>query len=120
MTTEADKAIAILRQRGVVEFADLGIVLGSGLGSLADEVEGAVSVAYEDLPGFPVPTVSGHAGRLIVGKLEGKRVALFQGRGHYYERGDSRAMAVAVETFKRLGGKILFLTNAAGGLRSEW
>ena len=95
-------------------------MLGSGLGSLADEVEGAVSIPYEDLPGFPVPTVSGHAGRLVVGKLEGKRVALFQGRGHYYERGDARAMAVAIETFKRLGGRTLFLTNAAGGLRSEW
>jgi purine-nucleoside phosphorylase len=120
MTTEADKAIAILRQRGIAEFAGLGIVLGSGLGSLADEVEGAVSIPYEDLPGFPVPTVSGHAGRLVVGKLEDKSVALFQGRGHYYERGDSRAMAVAIETFKRLGGRTLFLTNAAGGLRSEW
>ena len=120
MTTEADKAIAVLRQRGITEFAGLGIVLGSGLGSLADEVEGAVSVAYEDLAGFPVPTVSGHAGRLVVGVLEGKRVALFQGRGHYYERGDSKAMAVAIETFKRLGGQTLFLTNAAGGLRSEW
>jgi purine-nucleoside phosphorylase len=95
-------------------------VLGSGLGSLADEVEGATAIAYEDLPGFPVPTVSGHAGRLVVGKLEGRRVALFQGRGHYYERGDPRAMAVAIETFKRLGGRTLFLTNAAGGLREEW
>jgi purine-nucleoside phosphorylase len=52
--------------------------------------------------------------------LEGVRVALFQGRGHYYERGDARAMAVAIETFKRLGGRTLFLTNAAGGLREEW
>jgi purine-nucleoside phosphorylase len=120
MTTEADKAIAILRQRGIAEFAGLGIVLGSGLGSLADEVEGAVSIPYEDLPGFPVPTVSGHAGRLVVGALEGKRVALFQGRGHYYERGDPSAMAVAIETFKRLGGQTLFLTNAAGGLLNEW
>ena len=120
MTQDADKAIATLRARGVSEFAPLGIVLGSGLGPLADEVEGATAIAYEDLPGFPVPTVSGHAGRLVVGRLEGKRVALFQGRGHYYERGDSRAMATAVETFKRLGGRTLFLTNAAGGLREEW
>jgi purine-nucleoside phosphorylase len=120
MAAETEKAIEILRQRGIGEFADLGIVLGSGLGSLADEVEGAVSIAYQDLPGFPVPTVSGHAGRLVVGKLEGQRVALFQGRGHYYERGDSKAMAVAIETFRRLGGRTLFLTNAAGGLHSEW
>jgi purine-nucleoside phosphorylase len=120
MTSSSDEAVEILRQRGVGEVPALGIVLGSGLGPLADEVEGATSIPYQDLPGFPVPTVSGHAGRLVIGMLEGKRVALFQGRGHYYERGDARAMAVAVETFKRLGGRTLFLTNAAGGLRSEW
>jgi purine-nucleoside phosphorylase len=56
----------------------------------------------------------------VVGELEGRRVALFQGRGHYYERGDPRAMGVAIETFKRLGGKTLFLTNAAGALHAEW
>jgi purine-nucleoside phosphorylase len=120
MTTDADKAIEVLRARGLSELPPLGVVLGSGLGPLADEVEGATAIAYQDLPGFPVPTVSGHAGRLVVGRLEGKRVTLFQGRGHYYERGDARAMAVAIETFKRLGGRTLFLTNAAGGLREEW
>jgi purine-nucleoside phosphorylase len=120
MTPDAQKAIAVLRQRGVTERVDLGIVLGSGLGSLADEAVDAVSIAYEDLPGFPVPTVSGHAGRLVVGALDGKRVALFQGRGHYYERGDPRTMAAAIETFKALGGHTLFLTNAAGCLREEW
>ncbi|MGA2795061.1 MAG: purine-nucleoside phosphorylase [Roseiarcus sp.] len=120
MTTNSDEAIEVLRRRGLGELAALGFVLGSGLGSLAEEAEGAVSVPYEDLPGFPRPTVSGHAGRLVVGELEGKRVALFQGRGHYYERGEPRAMAIAIETFKRLGGRTLFLTNAAGGLREEW
>jgi purine-nucleoside phosphorylase len=120
MTTDVDKAIEALANRGLAELAPLGIVLGSGLGPLADEVEDAIAVAYQDLPGFPVPTVSGHAGRLVVGKLEGRRVALFQGRGHYYERGEARAMAVAIETFKRLGGRTLFLTNAAGGLREDW
>jgi purine-nucleoside phosphorylase len=120
MPTASEASAEILAKRGVPELPALGIVLGSGLGPLADEVEDALSIPYQDLPGFPVPTVSGHAGRLVIGRLEGKRVALFQGRGHYYERGDSRAMAVAIETFKRLGGKTLFLTNAAGGLRSEW
>jgi len=120
MTTKTDEAIEVLRRRGLGELAPLGIVLGSGLGSLADEAEGAIAIPYEDLPGFPRPTVSGHAGRLVVGELEGRRVALFQGRGHYYERGDARAMAIAIETFKRLGGRTLFLTNAAGGLREEW
>jgi purine-nucleoside phosphorylase len=120
MSTQTEQSIAVLQQRGIGELAPLGFVLGSGLGSLADEVEGAVSIAYEDLPGFPVPTVSGHAGRLVVGALEGQRVVLFQGRGHYYERGDANAMAVAIETFKALGGRTLFLTNAAGGLNTDW
>jgi len=120
MTVTSDEAIEALRRHGLSALAPTGIVLGSGLGSLADEAEDAISVPYRDLPGFPIPTVSGHAGRLVVGNLEGRRVALFQGRGHYYERGDPRAMAVAIECFKRLGGEILFLTNAAGGLREEW
>ena len=116
----SEDAVQALRRQGLAALPPIGIVLGSGLGSLADEAEEAISVPYKDLPGFPVPTVSGHAGRLVVGKLEGRPVALYQGRGHYYERGDPRAMAVAIDCFKRLGGEILFLTNAAGGLREEW
>ena len=120
MTICCDDAVAALRARGLSSLPPTGVVLGSGLGSLAEEVENALSVPYVDVPGFPVPTVSGHAGRLVVGELEGQRVALFQGRGHYYERGDSRAMAVAIAAFKQFGGETLFLTNAAGGLREEW
>ncbi len=80
----------------------------------------AIAVAYSELPGFPVPSVEGHAGRLVVGTIEGRRVALFQGRGHYYERGDANAMRVAIDLFKNLGGETLLLTNAAGGLHTEW
>jgi len=117
---DVDQALAALAARGVTALPPLAFVLGSGLGPLADEAENAVSIAYEDIPGFPKPSVPGHSGRLVVGTLEGKRVALFQGRGHYYEHGDPGAMAVAIETFKRLGGEALFLTNAAGGLNTEW
>ena len=96
-------------------------MLGSGLGALADAARETRSpFAYVDIPGFPIPTVEGHAGRLVVGDIEGRRVALFQGRGHYYERGDPRAMAVAIETFRALGGEALILTNAAGGLNKDW
>ena len=95
-------------------------MLGSGLGPFADEATDAIAISYADIPGFPVPSVAGHAGRLVVGAIEGKRVALFQGRGHYYERGDANAMRVAIETFRRLGGETLLLTNAAGGLNKEW
>ncbi len=120
LTEPSDAAVAALAERGVTSMPPLGFVLGSGLGGLADEVEDAVAIPYRDIPGFPVPTVAGHNGRLVLGRLEGRRVALFQGRGHYYERGDARAMFVALETFKRLGGRVLFLTNAAGGLHADW
>lgn len=120
MTHCSDSALAALAKRGVTSLPPLGFVLGSGLGGLADEVEDALAIPYREIPGFPVPAVAGHHGRLVIGALEGRRVALFQGRGHYYERGDARAMFVAIEAFKRLGGRTLFLTNAAGGLHAHW
>jgi purine-nucleoside phosphorylase len=113
-------ALAVLAAHGLTSLPPLAFVLGSGLGPLADEAENPIKIPYSDIPGFPQPSVPGHSGRLVVGDLEGQRVALFQGRGHYYEHGDPRAMAVAIETFKRLGGKTLFLTNAAGGLNIDW
>ena len=118
--TDLDATLAALAQRGVTSLPPLGLVLGSGLGPLADEAENAVSIPYAEIPGFPQPSVAGHKGRLVVGELEGRRVALFQGRGHYYERGRADAMAVLIEAFKRLGGITLFLTNAAGGLHTDW
>ena len=120
MTANSDPAIAALKSRGLAALPPLAIVLGSGLGAFADEARDAIAVPYVDIPGFPIPSVEGHAGRLVVGEIEGRRVALFQGRGHYYERGDPRAMRVAIETFRALGGETLLLTNAAGGLNKEW
>ncbi len=117
---EIANTLAALADRGVTSLPPLAFVLGSGLGPLADEAEDAVAINYTEIPGFPQPSVAGHKGRLVVGELEGKRVALFQGRGHYYERGRPDAMAALIETFKALGGKTLFLTNAAGGLHTEW
>ncbi|RBP10539.1 purine-nucleoside phosphorylase [Roseiarcus fermentans] len=120
MDQDIGGAIVALKKHGLDSLPPLGIVLGSGLGSFADEAAEAIAVGYAELPGFPVPSVEGHAGRLVVGAIEGRRVALFQGRGHYYERGDASAMRVAIDAFKNLGGATLLLTNAAGGLRSEW
>ncbi|MBV8103321.1 MAG: purine-nucleoside phosphorylase [Hyphomicrobiales bacterium] len=120
MNETVDAAAAALRAKGLDSLPPLAIVLGSGLGPFADEASAAVAVSYADIPGFPVPSVEGHAGRLVVGAVEGRRVALFQGRGHYYERGDAKAMRVAIETFRALGGKTLLLTNAAGGLNKDW
>jgi purine-nucleoside phosphorylase len=118
--TEIANTLAALAERGVTSLPPLGFVLGSGLGPLADEAEKAFAIPYTDIPGFPQPSVAGHKGRLVVGELEGKQVVLFQGRGHYYERGRPDAMAALIETFKTLGGRTLFLTNAAGGLHTEW
>lgn len=120
MDQDMGGAIVALKKRGLEKMPPLGIVLGSGLGPFADEAADAIAVGYAELPGFPVPSVEGHAGRLVVGAIEGRRVALFQGRGHYYERGDANAMRVAIDTFKSLGGEILLLTNAAGGLNTHW
>lgn len=120
MSPNPDAAIAALNARGLDSLPPLAIVLGSGLGAFADEARDAIAVSYTDIPGFPVPSVEGHAGRLVVGMIEGRRIALFQGRGHYYERGDAGAMRVAIETFRALGGETLLLTNAAGGLVREW
>ena len=118
--TDLVAALAALSARGVTDLPPLAFVLGSGLGPLADEAENAVSIPYTEIPGFPQPSVAGHKGRLVIGELEGRRVALFQGRGHYYERGNPAAMGVLIEAFKTLGGRTLFLTNAAGGLHTDW
>src|SRR5271163_5210566 len=120
MDVTVDAAIAALKAHGLDSLPELGIVLGSGLGAFADEARDAIAISYLDIPGFPIPTVEGHAGRLVVGAIEGRRVALFQGRGHYYERGDPGAMRPAIEAFRKLGGEALLLTNAAGGLNKEW
>ena len=97
----------------------VGLVLGSGLGDLAHEIEDAIRIPYADLPGFPRPSASGHAGELVLGRLAGLDAAVFAGRGHYYEHGNPREMAVAVRALSRLGAGVLILTNAAGSLRPE-
>jgi purine-nucleoside phosphorylase len=120
MTANSDDAVAALRARGLASLPPLGIVLGTGLGPFADQAQEATAISYADIPGFPEPSVVGHAGRLVVGTIEGEKVALFQGRAHYYERGDPGAMRVAIETFRALGGETLLMTNAAGALNKEW
>jgi len=120
METNSDAAIAALKSAGLDSLPPLAIVLGSGLGAFADEACDAVAISYIDIPGFPVPSVEGHAGRFVVGRIEGRRTALFQGRGHYYERGDANAMRIAIDAFRALGGEALLLTNAAGGLNKQW
>lgn len=108
-------AAPLARHVGAASF-DAAIILGTGLGALADAVEAPRIVPYADLPGFPATGVSGHAGRLVVGQLEGRRVAVLQGRAHAYEHGDARVMAPVIEALAAHGTGALLLTNAAGSL----
>ena len=96
----------------------VGLILGSGLGHIADTVDGP-AIPYGDLPGFPHAGVSGHNPNLVVGELEGIRVAVFGGRAHYYENGKSDAMRLPLEVLKELGAQTVIATNAAGSLRPD-
>ncbi len=121
ISVEARQAAAIIRARAGGAPLDIGFVLGTGLGPLADAVEDAIAIPYADLPGFSGRAgVTGHAKRLVIGRLEGKRVAMMQGRAHYYEKGDASVMRGPLETMLALGASRMFLTNSAGSLRPDW
>src|SRR5919107_2339761 len=104
------EAAEFARAHGFDGRFDAAFVLGTGLGTLVDEVGNAVSLPYADIPHFPKSGVSGHAGRLVAGTLAGRRVLLFQGRAHYYETGDAAAMRLPVALAKALDVPALILT----------
>jgi purine-nucleoside phosphorylase len=95
------------------------VVLGSGLGAFADDLVGAVSIPYEEIPHFARSTVEGHAGKLVLGEIDGVPVAVQQGRFHYYEGYDMEQVMLPVRTFGRMGVETVVLTNAAGSLSTE-
>ncbi len=95
---------------------EVGIVLGSGLGGLADDLEATVAIPFEDLPGWPAATAPGHVGRLLLGRLGGRPVVMLQGRFHLYEGNDPGLVVQPVLLFHALGAQVVVLTNAAGGL----
>lgn len=99
---------------------DLAIVLGSGLGAFADEIENAVKIPYEQIPHFAKSTVEGHAGQLVLGELNGKHIAVQQGRFHFYEGYDMQQVMFPVRTFGRMGIGTVILTNAAGSTEPEF
>lgn len=111
-------AIDIIRRHIPDAQPRIGMILGSGLGSLADAVDGS-AIAYSDLPGFPQSGVSGHASKLVIGDLEGVEVAVLGGREHYYEHGRADAMRVPLETLSALGVDTLIATNACGSFRPD-
>lgn len=98
---------------------ETAMVLGSGLGSLADGVTKAVRIPYEELDGFPAGGVSGHAGEIVAGYLDGIPVIILSGRVHYYEKGDAAAMRLPLEVLAAVGIRRLILTNSAGSLRED-
>lgn len=97
----------------------VGVILGSGLGAVADAVEDPQTIGYEQLPGFPRPTVQGHAGKVVQGHIGGVPVAILQGRAHLYEGGPLDEIREPVRWLRRAGAEILVQTNAAGSLRAE-
>ncbi|WML32335.1 purine-nucleoside phosphorylase [Neobacillus sp. OS1-32] len=98
----------------------IGLILGSGLGVLADEIEQPVKIPYHDIPDFPVSTVEGHAGQLVFGVLNGVEVVAMQGRFHFYEGYDMEKVTFPVRVMKQLGVEILIVTNAAGGVNESF
>ena len=115
-----DAAVRIIAERRPGFRPQVALVLGSGLGMVADRIEQPTRISYADLPGFPVPTVAGHAGSLVLGRLGGIDVVCLNGRVHAYEGGDGAArLKLLVRTVKQLGVAALVLTNAAGSLRPE-
>lgn len=98
----------------------VGIVLGSGLGRLSDEIEDPVTIPYKDIPGFPVSTAIGHKGNFIIGSLSGKTVIAMQGRIHYYEGYEMETVTLPIRVMKVLGIEYLFVSNAAGGVNSSY
>ena len=113
------EAASSLRGRLAV-LPKVGIVLGSGLGPLADEVADPVVVPYAETPHFPISTAPGHSGQLVSGTLEGVPVAMMRGRAHYYEGYTLQQVTFPIRTLRRLGAEVLIVTNAAGGLNEAY
>lgn len=98
---------------------DIAIILGSGLGPLADEIENPIVIDYQDIPFFPKSTIPGHEGKLYIGKIAGKTVCAMKGRFHYYEGHDMDIVTLPIRVFAKLGIQYLFVTNACGGIRED-
>ncbi|MDT3272565.1 xanthosine phosphorylase [Shewanella sp. SP2S2-4] len=112
-------SLATIRARKPNFSPRAAMILGSGLGAFADNLDNKVVIPYEELDGFPVSTVVGHSGELVLGSLHGIDIVCMKGRGHFYEHQSMKVMTTPVRTFKRLGCELLLVTNAAGSLRPE-
>lgn len=116
---EIDAAAACVRGRISIQ-PQIALILGSGLGPLADEVESPAIIPTNEIPNWPVSTVQGHKGRLVIGRLMGKPILVLQGRAHYYEGYSMSRIGLPVRVMQRLGVQTVVLTNAAGGINPEF
>ena len=117
MTVE--DAVRAVRARTTLE-PDVGVILGTGLGALAEAIEAEATIPYADIPGFVVPTVESHTGRLLLGTLAGRRVAAMQGRFHLYEGYTLRDVTFPVRVLRALGARTLIVSNVSGGMHPQW
>jgi purine-nucleoside phosphorylase len=119
MSRKVEKTVKFIKNK-IAEEPKIGIILGSGLGKLADEIEVDVKIPYQEIPDFPVSTVEGHEGKLIFGKLNGVNVVAMQGRFHFYEGYTMDEVTFPVRVLKLLGINCLFVSNAAGGVNADF
>jgi purine-nucleoside phosphorylase len=115
---EAERAAVLIRERSPLK-PKIAIILGTGLGGFAERLTDAVAIPYAEIPHFPLPTIEGHAGRLVLGTFAGTPLAVMQGRVHAYEGYTPREVVYPVRVLSRLGVRTLIVTNAAGGVRVD-
>lgn len=114
-----EEAVSTIRQR-CASAPQIGIILGTGLGQLADRIQVEASIDYADIPGFVKPTVESHGGQLIFGRLAGAQVVAMKGRFHLYEGYSQAEITFPVRVLKALGAEVLIVSNACGGLNPQW
>ena len=120
MSEEIKKTAAWIKEQTADFRPEVGVILGTGLGDFAEQIEACHSIEYKSIPGFPVSTVEGHKGRLIFGILEGHRVVAMQGRFHYYEGYTMQQVTFPVRVMQQLGIRHLFVSNASGGINTSF
>lgn len=118
-TVDIDNTVELIRERTSIQ-PEVGIILGSGLGAIADAVDADMTIPTGEIPGWPVSTVHGHAGRVVVGRLEDRAVFVLQGRAHYYEGHSISRIGLPIRVMHRLGVGILIVTNAAGAVNPDF
>jgi len=119
MIKKIEESVSFLKEKGIKDI-EFGIVLGTGLGKLVDEIKIIKSISYTDIPNFPVSTVESHSGKLVYGTLQNRLVLAMQGRFHFYEGYDMQTITFPIRVMKQLGIKFLLLSNACGAMNLQF